>query len=331
MDLHGLQLTNWAYALGVFDLDGNLLEMPTKHYYQHKVSKDVVEILWHEVDQDPDRFLWPEAEYEYVEGNKAISYRNYQDTCFSSDYEHRWPEWFLEDIRTALTQQSRLTPPMQLMKHTFLIPGRMMSINTARGHSPETLMRGLKIINNWILTNREQEEQIENIRRNYNISKETTDEWTLEYYLRKVVNYIPWDNADVQKHLWLDAKTRDMRKVQWLRWNIWYIRRQLAEIMQKPIKEVLSRETPLAVWFSDDGASNIKTLWAQILSVPSLAQDPLHKFRLYYTGPARHVDSIVQHIWEWALYTTYSDSPQVWSTKLRIQPNIDNDNFLLSD
>jgi len=322
MGLSGLQLESGAYALGIFDLDGNLLEMPTKHYYQHKTSKDVVAILWHEVDQDPDKYLWPNAEYQYVDGDKSISYRNYQDTCFHTEYEHRWPEWFLEDVREALNTQTQLTPPMQVMKDTFLIPWRMMSINTARGHSPETLMRWLRIINNWILTSHQQQEQLENIRRNYFATykgkEPISDEELLEYYLKRVVNYIPWDNADVQKHMWLDAPTRDLRKVQWLEWNLDYVRRQLAEIMKKPIAEVLTQETPLAVWFSDDGAKNIETIWKHLVDIHTRETMRHHTHRLFYTWPYKHIDRVLEHIWEGASYISYPDSGQVGSTKLRI-------------
>jgi len=77
--MKGLSLDNGGIAAGVFDLDGNLFNVPTVNYFFNKTTRQVEEVLGTEIDKCPEDFFGPDAKYEFVNGDLEQSLRSYKD------------------------------------------------------------------------------------------------------------------------------------------------------------------------------------------------------------------------------------------------------------
>ncbi len=253
-----LQLDN-TIPIEAFDFDGNLLKLKTPYFFVCKKTKKVIKIFADEIDAEPTKFFWPEAEYDFTDGDLLSTLRNWMCT---SPYWDRWFDWLLNDVKKALEDKS-FGPSFEYFKDTFLIKWRIWSIITDRWNSPDNFQRVFELINKHALTAEEKEEQLKNIRRNYWLGTELSDVQVLQYYFREqIIDYVPCNNPLVQRFTgmddskipnkayamdwWLD-KVHDKMKSIWMKCN-------------KDVSEIITSDCPLAVWFSDDSVNHVNNM-----------------------------------------------------------------------
>ena len=141
----------------IFDWDDNILHMPTKIIMEHKDDDGV----WREVEVSTSTFALVRADEEHYrapKGGWAQAFKNFED-C--PDREN-----FILDTLDALEKiqhGEKPGPSYNALKKT-LREGRLFAIVTARGHSPETIERAVRVFIRYALTDEEREEMMSNLR-----------------------------------------------------------------------------------------------------------------------------------------------------------------------
>lgn len=141
----------------IFDWDDNILHMPTKIRMEHLEENGT----WKPVEVSTSTFALVRtdtAHYRAPGGDWAEAFRNFEDSPQRDN--------FIEDTIEALEKVAhgeRPGPSYQAMKKT-LREGRIFAIVTARGHSPETIEKAVRIFIRYALTEEEREEMMSNLR-----------------------------------------------------------------------------------------------------------------------------------------------------------------------
>ncbi len=141
----------------IFDWDDNILHMPTKIKLEHLDDDGA----WREVSVSTSTFSLVRrdtAHYRPPKGSWENAFRNFED---APDTTH-----FIEDTVTALERiehGEKPGPSYQALKKA-LREGRLFAIVTARGHSPETLERAVRVFIKYALSEEERAEMLSNIR-----------------------------------------------------------------------------------------------------------------------------------------------------------------------
>ena len=141
----------------IFDWDDNILHMPTKIVMEHKGDDGV----WREVEVSTSTFALVRADEEHYrapKGGWAEAFRNFED-C--PDREN-----FILDTLDALekVQHGEKPGPSYTALKKTLREGRLFAIVTARGHSPATIERAVRVFIRYALTEEEREEMMSNLR-----------------------------------------------------------------------------------------------------------------------------------------------------------------------
>ena len=147
----------------IFDWDNNILHMPTKIKLEHLGDDGV----WRPVEVSTSTFALVRTDTEHYRapgGIWAEAFRNFEDP--SPEKDERSRNHFIEDTIVALERVEhgeKPGPSYNALKKT-LREGRLFSIVTARGHSPETIEKAVRIFIRYALTEREREEMMSNLR-----------------------------------------------------------------------------------------------------------------------------------------------------------------------
>lgn len=141
----------------IFDWDDNILHMPTKIKMEHLGDDGV----WHPISVSTGTYALVRGDtrhYRPPKGDWSKAFSNFED---APDATH-----FIEDTVTALERIEHGETPgpsYQALKKT-LREGRLFAIVTARGHSPETLERAVRVFIKYALSEEERLEMLSNIR-----------------------------------------------------------------------------------------------------------------------------------------------------------------------
>ncbi len=141
----------------IFDWDDNILHMPTKIKMEHLEDDGT----WKPVEVSTGTFALVRADtkhYRAPGGDWSKAFTNFED---APDTTH-----FIEDTVTALEKIEHGETPgpsYQALKKT-LREGRLFAIVTARGHSPQTLERAVRVFIKYALSEEERAEMMSNIR-----------------------------------------------------------------------------------------------------------------------------------------------------------------------
>ena len=165
----------------IFDWDDNILHMPTKIRLEHKEDDGA----WKPVEVSTSTFAMIRADVEHyrapADGGWRAAFRNFED--------EPGKDRFMEDTIAALEKVEhgeKPGPSYNALKKT-LREGRLFSIVTARGHSPETIEKAVRVFIRYALTEQDREEMMSNLRgyRQWLDKVETfgTDAEELDYYL----------------------------------------------------------------------------------------------------------------------------------------------------
>lgn len=141
----------------IFDWDDNILHMPTKILMEH-LEKDG---SWKSVEVSTTEFVKArkdEKNYRAPGGDWNAAFRNFED--------QPGRDTFMEDTIDALEKVAhgeKPGPSYNALKKS-LREGRLFAIVTARGHSPETIKRAVRVFIKYALSEEEQAEMMSNLR-----------------------------------------------------------------------------------------------------------------------------------------------------------------------
>lgn len=151
----GVQTRDFKYY--IFDWDDNILHMPTKI----RMEKLAADGTWQPIEVSTGTYAKIRGDrknYRPPNNNWDEAFRNFED---APDTTH-----FIEDTVAALEKiehGEKPGPSYQALKKT-LREGRLFAIVTARGHSPETLERAVRVFIKYALSEQERAEMLSNIR-----------------------------------------------------------------------------------------------------------------------------------------------------------------------
>ena len=156
------EVANRDFKYYIFDWDDNILHMPTKIKLEHLEDDGT----WKPVEVSTSTFALVRADtdhYRPPKGNWAEAFRNFEDPPSSVDDRNNC---FILDTLDALEKVEhgeKPGPSYNALKKT-LREGRLFAIVTARGHSPKTIERAVRIFIKYALTETEREEMMSNLR-----------------------------------------------------------------------------------------------------------------------------------------------------------------------
>ena len=152
------EVANRDFKYYIFDWDDNILHMPTKIRLEHLEDDGT----WRPVEVSTSTFALVRADTEHYrapsDGGWAEAFRNFED-C--PDREN-----FILDTLEALERVEhgeKPGPSYNALKKT-LREGRLFAIVTARGHSPKTIERAVRVFIRYALSDEEREEMMSNLR-----------------------------------------------------------------------------------------------------------------------------------------------------------------------
>jgi hypothetical protein len=147
----------------IFDWDDNILHMPTKIKLEHREENGE----WRPVEVSTSTFALVRADtenYRPPNGCWAEAFRNFEDP--SPSQPEAKTNRFIEDTISALERVEhgeKPGPSFNALKKT-LKEGRLFAIVTARGHSPETIEKAVRIFIRYALSESERAEMMANLR-----------------------------------------------------------------------------------------------------------------------------------------------------------------------
>ena len=162
-------VANRDFKYYIFDWDDNILHMPTKIRLEH-LEEDGA---WHPVEVSTSTFALVRADTEHYrapKGGWAEAFRNFEDPPSPEGGAPQTDEdrnnCFILDTLDALEKVEhgeKPGPSYNALKKT-LREGRLFAIVTARGHSPKTIERAVRIFIKYALNETEREEMMSNLR-----------------------------------------------------------------------------------------------------------------------------------------------------------------------
>ena len=165
----------------IFDWDDNILHMPTKIRMEHREESGE----WTPVEVSTATFAMIRSDVAHYrppqDGGWDAAFRNFADQPGRNT--------FIEDTITALEriEHGEVPGPSYNALKKTLREGRIFAIVTARGHSPETIEKAVRIFIRYALTEDERQEMFSNLR-GYRkcfdgVTEFGTDAEELDYYL----------------------------------------------------------------------------------------------------------------------------------------------------
>ena len=149
----------------IFDWDDNILHMPTKIRLEHLGDDGT----WRPVEVSTSTFALVRADTEHYrppsEGGWAAAFVNFEDPKTpeaAADENNR----FILDTLDALEKVEhgeKPGPSYNALKKT-LREGRLFAIVTARGHSPKTIERAVRVFIKYALSEEDRQEMLSNLR-----------------------------------------------------------------------------------------------------------------------------------------------------------------------
>ena len=270
----------------IFDWDDNILHMPTKIKMEHLEDDG----KWRLVEVSTSTFAMIRTDTEHYRapsrGGWAEAFSNFED--------HPDTNNFIEDTLDALERMQRVEKPgpsYNALKKT-LREGRIFAIVTARGHSPETIEKAVRLFIKYALTEEEREEMMSNLRgyRRYidgvGDGEFGTDQEELDYYLSmcrySAVTYQGFKDRMVKDPIYqekLATATNASRPELAKEFAI----RDFVEHIFHMLRRNGTMGRPVSIGFSDDDKGNVKCVSDYIRAELARRFDAI-KFVVYDTS-----------------------------------------------
>ena len=159
------EVENRDFKYYIFDWDDNILHMPTKIRMEHLEDDGT----WKPVEVSTSTFALVRADEGHYrppsEGGWAAAFANFEDPKNQTEADDG-NNCFILDTLDALEKVEhgeKPGPSYNALKKT-LREGRLFAIVTARGHSPKTIERAVRIFIKYALSEEEREEMMSNLR-----------------------------------------------------------------------------------------------------------------------------------------------------------------------
>ena len=271
----------------IFDWDDNILHMPTKIRLEHLEDDGT----WRPVEVSTSTFALVRADTEHYrapsEGGWREAFRNFADPMAPGECNH-----FLDDTIAALERVEhgeKPGPSYNALKKT-LREGRLFAIVTARGHSPETIEKAVRIFIRYALTEQEREEMMSNLRgyRRWIDKVETfgSDAEELDYYLG-MCRYAAVTYDGFKERMAADPIYREKLAVASTAARPELAKefaiRDFVEHVFHMLRRSGSLDRSVSIGFSDDDVGNVKTVSSFIRSELSKRFEGI-KFVVYDTS-----------------------------------------------
>ena len=268
----------------IFDWDDNILHMPTKIRMEH-LGEDGV---WSPVEMSTATFALVRADVAHYrppsEGGWAAAFADFEDRPGRST--------FIEDTIAAMERVehgARPGPSYNALKKT-LREGRLFAIVTARGHSPATIEKAVRVFIRYALTEEERAEMMSNLRgyRSWIDGVETfgSDAEELDYYLG-MCRYSAVTNAGFKERMSNDPIYREKLAVATTASRPELAKefaiRDFVEHVFHMLRRAGRLDRSVSIGFSDDDAGNVKAVSAFIRAELSRRFEGI-KFVVYDTS-----------------------------------------------
>ena len=184
------EVENRDFKYYIFDWDDNILHMPTKIRMEHLEDDGT----WKPVEVSTSTFALVRADEAHYrppsDGGWAAAFANFEDPKNQTEVDEG-NNCFILDTLDALEKVEhgeKPGPSYNALKKT-LREGRLFAIVTARGHSPKTIERAVRIFIKYALSEEEREEMMSNLRGYRQVidgvgdGEFGTDAEELDYYL----------------------------------------------------------------------------------------------------------------------------------------------------
>lgn len=225
----------------IFDWDDNILYMPTTIKMDKNVNGE-----WIPVDVSTEEFA-------HVRSNPQYRPRNNDFTQAFKDFKDSEP--FFKDTEKAI-HQGRFAPSANKFKEA-LIHANHFGINTARGHKPEVLKKGVKLFINMVLSDEEKRTMVGNIKDILHLSTGLNDNQVIDLYLDEMGEYYPVSSNEFGERFGVPvtggaANPEHAKQVA--------IEHFVRKVFSNVDKLVNSGYRKMSVGFSDDDLKNVKAV-----------------------------------------------------------------------
>lgn len=268
----------------IFDWDDNILHMPTKIKLEHRRPDGV----WEPVSVSTSTFALVRSDTENYRAPSDGGW-NAAFSCFADapDTTH-----LIEDTIAALEKVEhgeRPGPSFEALR-TTLREGRIFAIVTARGHSPETVRKAVRVFIRYALSEAERAEMMSNLRgyRRWLDKVETfgTDAEELDYYL-SMCRYSAVTNSDFRRRMANDPLYREKLAQAPTAAHPELAKEFAIRDFVEHVYHILQRtgglNRAISIGFSDDDAGNVRTVCDYIRRELSRRFDNI-KFVVYDTS-----------------------------------------------
>lgn len=224
----------------VFDWDDNILRMPTKV----KMDK-LVNGKWQPIEVSTEEFAHFRTDPEYrVKSNSFEDFVNNQK--------------FLGDVEKAIHQNSFAPSYKKLIE--ALTHANNFAINTARGHSPNTIKEGVRLFINMVLTTEEKNMMIESIKKELpvNLTKGLADSQLIDLYLDERGEYYPVSSQEFGERFGLSTSGTASSPEYAKQVAIEHFVKKLFNAAKEHL--VKGKYKKISLGFSDDDIKNVKAV-----------------------------------------------------------------------
>ena len=278
----------------IFDWDDNILHMPTKIKMEHRNEKTGA---WEPVEVSTSTFALvraDEANYRPPsDGGWPAAFVNFEDPKNPTEVDEKNNSFILDtlDALEKVEHGEKPGPSFNALKKT-LREGRLFAIVTARGHSPRTIERAVRIFIKYALSEEEREEMMSNLRGyrqwidGVGDGEFGTDAEELDYYLG-MCRYSAVTYAGFKERMANDPIYKEKLAVATTAAKPELAKEFAIRDFVEHVFHMLRRSGRLnrsvSIGFSDDDVGNVKTVSAFIRSELSKRFDGI-KFVVYDTS-----------------------------------------------
>jgi hypothetical protein len=221
-----------------YDWDDNILRMPTKVSIEKNENGK-----WVPIKVSTEEFAHLRSDPQYrITPNSFVDFTDNQS--------------FLADAEKAIHNGSFAPSYEKFIKS--LINAEHFAINTARGHSPETLKKGVKLLIKMVLSDDEKRMMFENIKKELlpNLTKGLNFNQMIDLFLDERGEFYPVSSEEFGKEFGLEVKggasnPEHAKKVA--------LEDKLKNFLNDPkTKNAIKKGIEVSFGFSDDDKKNVK-------------------------------------------------------------------------
>jgi len=224
----------------VFDWDDNILKMPTKIRMDKQVDGEwiPVEVTTEEfatVRNNPNYRIKKDSFNDFIDNNK-----------------------FIIDVNKAIDSKE-FAPSFKKLSEALMYANNF-AINTARGHSPETIKQGVKIFIDRVLNDEEKRIMILNIKKTLpkELIKNLNDKQLIDLYLDEKGEYYPVSSKEFGERFKIHSVGSSVNPEHSKQIAIEHFVKKLVNGVKKHL--VNGKYNKISLGFSDDDIKNVKSV-----------------------------------------------------------------------